>query len=384
MNKKLVRVLALILCAVMILGMIPMIANAEEIQSRTITEEYGTYYFETFEELKELAATTTCDDADFCYQGEGELVITEDLTLPEEYWLEAECILVVENVTLNATYIKCQEFVVAGTVSCDTVVATALLDVSGTLNAESSVQLSGTTTQLIGVENIYPEDTDIMCYGTVETMEQLKEVVAGASAMTDERVWYIHELTLPEITESITIPANCQFEIKSPVTIAEGATLTVEAKLQVSERLTVRGGLNAPSVEVFCYAGGVMEIAEGASTDIDKVTLNKEWTEVEVEDAVPGLDLSLYEITDWYYCWTLVKIENEDDAPSQEEVVAGDADGNNIVDDADVAQLLWYTLFPENYEISCNADFNGDEVVDDADVAYLLWHTLFPDAYPLN
>ena len=384
MKKQMVRVLALILCAVMILGMIPMIAHAEEIQPRTITEEYGNYYFETFEELKELAATTTCDYADFCYQGEGELVIAEDLTLPEEFWLRAESILVAENVTLNATYIDCQTLVVAGTVSCDSVVVTVLLEVTGTLNAESSVDLPGTTTQLIGVENIYPEDTNIMCYGTVETMEQLKDVVAGAAAMTDERAWYIHDLTLPEITESITIPANCQFQIESPVTIAEGATLTVEEKLQVSERLTVRGGLNALSVEIFCYVGGIMEIAEGASTDIDKVTLNKEWTEIEVEDAVPGLELSFYEITDWYYCWTLVKIENEDDVPPQEEAVAGDTDGNGNVDDADVAQLLWHTLFPDAFPITGDADFTGDGVVDDADVAHLLWHTLFPDAYPLK
>ena len=59
-------------------------------------------------------------------------------------------------------------------------------------------------------------------------------------------------------------------------------------------------------------------------------------------------------------------------------------DGDGVLDDKDVAQLLWHTLFPNAFEIVGNADFTGDGVVDDADVAYLLWHTLFPDAFPLN
>lgn len=66
------------------------------------------------------------------------------------------------------------------------------------------------------------------------------------------------------------------------------------------------------------------------------------------------------------------------------EEVPGDLNGDGVMDDVDVAQLLWHTLFPDDYPISGNADFTGDDVVDDQDVAYLLWHTLFPEQYPLN
>ena len=69
--------------------------------------------------------------------------------------------------------------------------------------------------------------------------------------------------------------------------------------------------------------------------------------------------------------------------PYGEAAIAGDMDGNGVLDDKDVAQLLWHTLFPASFAISGNADFNGDGQVDDADVAYLLWHTLFPEAFPL-
>ena len=64
-------------------------------------------------------------------------------------------------------------------------------------------------------------------------------------------------------------------------------------------------------------------------------------------------------------------------------VLAGDLDGDGQVNDADVAYLLWHTLFPDAFPIDNDADFDGDGQVNDADVAYLLWHTLFPDAYPL-
>ena len=63
--------------------------------------------------------------------------------------------------------------------------------------------------------------------------------------------------------------------------------------------------------------------------------------------------------------------------------VRGDMNGDGVVNDTDVAYLLWHTLFPDLYEISGNADFNQDGNVDDADVAYLLWHTLFPESYPI-
>ncbi|MBO5129240.1 MAG: hypothetical protein J6B95_02700 [Oscillospiraceae bacterium] len=62
----------------------------------------------------------------------------------------------------------------------------------------------------------------------------------------------------------------------------------------------------------------------------------------------------------------------------------GDLNGDSRVDDADVALLLWHTLFPEQYILQGSGDFTGSEDVNDEDVSYLLWHTLFPEQYPLN
>lgn len=72
---------------------------------------------------------------------------------------------------------------------------------------------------------------------------------------------------------------------------------------------------------------------------------------------------------------------------TQPEHLIGDADGDNDVTDADVEFLLFYTLFPDDFELAQDAatfDFNHDGSVDDADVEYLLFYTLFPDDFPLE
>ena len=63
--------------------------------------------------------------------------------------------------------------------------------------------------------------------------------------------------------------------------------------------------------------------------------------------------------------------------------IPGDLNGDDNVNNEDVAYLLWYTLFPEDYPIDADVDFTGDGNINNEDVAYLLWHTLFPEDYPL-
>ena len=63
--------------------------------------------------------------------------------------------------------------------------------------------------------------------------------------------------------------------------------------------------------------------------------------------------------------------------------LSGDLNGDGAVNNEDVAYLLWFTLFPEDYPLSVDADFTGDGAVNNEDVAYLLWHTLFPEDYPI-
>ena len=118
MRKKMVRILALILCAVMILGMIPMIVNAEEIQPKHITQHRNEYSFTTLEDLVELAAGTYSEWTTFEYTGEGELVIDEDLTLPAGTYLTSwdNAVRIEEGTTVEADEVNCP-LIVDGTLT---------------------------------------------------------------------------------------------------------------------------------------------------------------------------------------------------------------------------------------------------------------------------
>ena len=81
---------------------------------------------------------------------------------------------------------------------------------------------------------------------------------------------------------------------------------------------------------------------------------------------------------------TVFEITVEGDPIGPDTGMEGDFNGDGVVNDADVAYLLWHTLFADQYPIDINGDVNNDGVVNDADVAYLLWHTLFPEQYPIG
>ncbi len=68
-------------------------------------------------------------------------------------------------------------------------------------------------------------------------------------------------------------------------------------------------------------------------------------------------------------------------------VLLGDVDGNDEVDNNDAIYLLYYTIFGEEggYTVNQNCDFNGDGVIDNNDAIYLLYHTIFGETeYPLS
>lgn len=64
--------------------------------------------------------------------------------------------------------------------------------------------------------------------------------------------------------------------------------------------------------------------------------------------------------------------------------VAGDIDGNNIVNEEDAIYLLRHVLVPDLYPTQAMTDVNGDNQVNEEDAIYLLRHVLVPDLYPLH
>ncbi|MBO5129001.1 MAG: leucine-rich repeat protein [Oscillospiraceae bacterium] len=214
----------------------------------------------------------------------------------------------------------------------------------------------------------------------VATWEELKAAIARAEASTDpEQVFTIKwdMWRVIEVGESIEIPENCVFN-PGCILIPEGVTLTVPGGFSTISGIEVSGKLVTPDLFIQPEVGGQLYITETGSVDIPYIRItDTEAPETNrLDDILYGLDQSLYNVEEvGYGDWVLTLKAAE---------IPGDTDGDGSVDEADVAQLLWYTLFPDAYTVVGNADFNADNAVDEADVAYLLWHTLFPDAYPLN
>ena len=381
MKKNMVRFVALVLCAVLVLGMIPLIASA------AITGSGGSYDFETFDDLKELAQI--CQDYDRLYYcGDGELVISEDLEIPGyvNLYCENASVRIAEGAsfgiyTLSAgTLIVDGELVTYGATSVNT-----LLEVNGSLMAYGVDVWN--LAQVTGLENItISENSAISFYCYPTTMEELKLAVARAEAITDSRVRFTVTPQMQEITESVDFPDNTWLSIGAAIVIPAGVVITVD-DVGAGMGIAIYGELRANIVR-YAYQssnGCTLTVADGGLLDAGMFMLTSNGGEKDLSVILRDVDLSKYEIVleedlGWdMYNWELVKTSGSVPAAKP-----GDLSGDGITDDSDVALLLWHTLFPDQYEVRGATDFNADGITDDADVAYLLWHTLFPESYPIN
>ena len=93
MKKRTVRLLALAMCMVMVLGLVPAKAQAVELDAKNMPQldsyyqdSWGEYHFDTFADLKTLINLATNDPNNFYlayYEGYNALTISSSITLPE-------------------------------------------------------------------------------------------------------------------------------------------------------------------------------------------------------------------------------------------------------------------------------------------------------------
>lgn len=65
------------------------------------------------------------------------------------------------------------------------------------------------------------------------------------------------------------------------------------------------------------------------------------------------------------------------------DAVAGDTDGNGVLNDRDAVYLLFHFYFRDDYPFAGDGDMNGDGIFNDRDAVYLLFHYYFAADYPL-
>lgn len=102
---------------------------------------------------------------------------------------------------------------------------------------------------------------------------------------------------------------------------------------------------------------------------------------IEEADATVDCDVLIREIHNDVVCdipvdvaSATIKIRN---------VLVGDVNGDDEVNDRDAVYLLYYTFRPDKYPVNQNCDFNNDGEVNDRDAVYLLYYTFRPDKYPI-
>ena len=212
MNKRIVRILALVLCAVMILGMIPMIVNAEEIQPRSITEmDKYNYIIENFADLKEVVTKPADAWVSVYYEGADALVIEEDLTIPENMALYAwgAHLVVPEGVTFTTREVYSGSMHIQGQMTCACGSVDTELRVDGKLFIEDSMSIANFT-KIIGMENIsFRYDWGcFMIYYNIASGEELADIFQEAANAPDNMLYYVNIVSDTELPQSVTVPAN--------------------------------------------------------------------------------------------------------------------------------------------------------------------------------
>ncbi|MBO4937752.1 MAG: S-layer homology domain-containing protein [Oscillospiraceae bacterium] len=356
MDKKIVRIICLILCAVMLLGLIPAIAFAAEVeepavQPRTITDAGDMCYnITSFEDLKVLAAGTYTSWVGVWLLTAEPLVISEDLKLPENMALyvsnyaEQE-IIVPEGVTfeINSECYVCN-LTVNGTMIANGDISVDLsLTVNGSLINNSMLRPGGECV-VTGIENVTNGDwASIMWVRSFENADGMMAYIADAAARPDEYYEIYADYGADpfevHISEDLTIPDNVWLHGESnfSITVDEGATLTNKGSLSMyGWPLVVNGTLNNEndlSLVWFCdyeYHYGSL-IVNGTYTGDGYIYISA-GERTDYKEFISGLDLSQFEIYAEEYggvadSWTLwPKDAGGDEDPDENEMPFDDMD----------------------------------------------------------
>lgn len=392
--KKFTRFLSVLLCVLMVVSLMPWgtvsAAKPERrtpvqpkfgknYMSRTIGTVEGYTYFETFEELVQLAAETYSEPTPILYLGSGTLKITDNLGLPENLILLAPDIEVASGVEFLAPYLFADSLVVNGTAFVVYAEVESNIDINGTYYNYYQLHLLGETVR-DGLQNIIHLDDAVGCiWYYPATLAELKTAAADAEAGVGDGMDYSIDFESDvTISENIKLPRNCTVYLTDVnVTVSSGVTLTMNGYLWLNGSLNIDGELVLDGViDLYYDEGGLLSFGENACCSGEGPVYVTASAISDPFEATPGLKNYTAEYDADYECWVLLH-------SVEEQRLTGDFDNNGVVDDADVAYLLWHILFADEYPLDISGDINADGAVDDEDVGYLLWHTLFPDSYPL-
>lgn len=292
------------------------------VSTLSLREDGEDYYFDTFEDLKELAAMPQEDWFVYVYyEGEGPLVIEESFTVPD--WLhlyfyeDNSSIIIPEGVTLTLdTWLDVNKLTVEGILDADNGVNIYdELRITGKILLDSYLHVHPDTL-VVGAENVVVGSNwngPVRTYGYVYTAEELEAVVRSVNS--DPTGWkgdvtvatYDGAVTLDR---SLVIPDKLSLSIygydDEPFIIAEGVTLTLYGSYTyIDAPLEVRGNLVNNSEQLSIDTMTVTGTYSGAG----KLHISKlDSIGDSLDDYVTGLDMDKFVVTDNGHYWVLQDI----------------------------------------------------------------------------
>ncbi len=256
--------------------------------------------FTTFEDLKELAARSYSERTYISYLGTGDLIISENLSLPMNTQLvcpnEGIALVVPEGVVFEADELSLEQFEIHGSVRAKNAMVRESIDVTGSLTTEYLSIFYATYT---GIENVTGY---IQFQLMAESIADLKAIASDAEKYASTYYWYA-DFAGGTIDESLELPGNYNLMLREDVSINADCTVVANGRVQIDEKLTLEGSL-VNNGELWIM--GAMELREGGTLSGNGCLRIEKDTYSAYEDAVIGLDWTQYgedlnNSTDYYW-----------------------------------------------------------------------------------
>ncbi len=226
------------------------VAGTGDASTASIDQDGSVYYFDTFAELQTLAKGSYTEYVTFCYRGTQPLVISKNLTLPQNAHLDAMSakITVSQGITFRAGHVTSASVLeLKGTMYAGRVDIAKKLNVTGSLYMQDNVEFQPGAV-MEGESRVVFQNSwgDFRWYRVLRTMTDMTNAISEAKANSTKRYSY---LLLPNgdfaISKSVTLPANCLLETinADSLTINAGCILTVQNYFAINCPVTVKGTL---------------------------------------------------------------------------------------------------------------------------------------------
>ena len=316
MKKNYVRLLAMLVCVVMVFAMVPAKANAVQLQGKkmpqmeTITydEDWQAHFITECADLIQVANAAINDPYNYyvCYfDQDATFVISQNVTIPNN--MDFSCwgdLVIAPNVTVtvNGGNMSGNTITVNGTLNVQeygyTHTGSALIN-NGTVNLGGTLSIMEYTT-VSGNPINYLEDgrLNVNCY--FENSAQLQKIADNAAAHEDRKYYAGATSETIYLASPIELPGNLNLQFYLPNSQISGATITVHGYMNVegNGNIVIKNNLvlNGPS-SIYTWED---ENGQIGSVTFEGTVTNNEYMDIYGKVNFKNTVVNNYRMDVWY------------------------------------------------------------------------------------